>query len=309
MVSTITLDAKSAVRFNRMDQIMGAIWRGLEMPDAPGEYSPTPFFDFVTAHMHNCLAQKAKHPEWRRISNSYLWDNPHTLRSQATYVALRCWARENPKFKAQLEDWLCQPWSHNIKWLADYVKRSTPCNLYKKDLDFTHQEYEESWAALHSIHVLAQAAELKGLVLLFDEFEDVFNLRNGAHEQAAFSNLFEFFKGVEFPGMAFFAITPRFVQQCKYLLLRKGYYTYDTSRFDNLPTFEMSPLEVSDLDRLARKIVVVHADAYPEFPGRKVEKAVYDKVLQSAANMAVQDRARHTVKAVVKMLDDTLEED
>src|SRR4051794_20860991 len=32
MVSTVTLDSKSAVRFNKMNQIVGAIWRGLEVP-------------------------------------------------------------------------------------------------------------------------------------------------------------------------------------------------------------------------------------------------------------------------------------
>src|SRR5688572_3634361 len=28
-VSSVTLDSKSAVRFNKMDQIVGAVWRGL----------------------------------------------------------------------------------------------------------------------------------------------------------------------------------------------------------------------------------------------------------------------------------------
>jgi hypothetical protein len=36
VVSAVTLDAKSAVRFNRMDQIMGAIFRNIELPSSPG---------------------------------------------------------------------------------------------------------------------------------------------------------------------------------------------------------------------------------------------------------------------------------
>ena len=308
-VSTITLDAKSAVRFNRMDQIMGAIWRGLEVPDAPGQYGPAPFFDFLIAHMRDCLKQQTKNAEWRRITNGYMWDNSHTLRSKSAYITLRCWERENTKFKAQLEDWLCQPWSHNISWLVDYVRLCTPFTFYKKDLNFILQDYEESWSVLYSIHVLARAAGLKGLVILFDEFEDVFNLRNGVHEQIAFWNLFEFFKGVEFQGMAFFAVTPGFVQKCKRLLLRKGYDDYDATRFDSLPTFEMTPLEADNLKRLALRIAEVHGEAYPECPDRAINQAELDSVVHAAASVAVQDRARHIVKAVVRVLDDTLEHD
>src|SRR3712207_1493887 len=36
-VSLVTLDAKSAVRFNRMDQVLGAICRGIESPHQAGK--------------------------------------------------------------------------------------------------------------------------------------------------------------------------------------------------------------------------------------------------------------------------------
>lgn len=46
-VSAVTLDAKSAVRFNRMDQILGAIFRNLELPSAPGVRGVRGFFDLM----------------------------------------------------------------------------------------------------------------------------------------------------------------------------------------------------------------------------------------------------------------------
>src|SRR5438874_1116789 len=33
-VSRVTVAANSGVRFNRMDQVLGAVWRGLELPDS-----------------------------------------------------------------------------------------------------------------------------------------------------------------------------------------------------------------------------------------------------------------------------------
>ena len=43
-VSTVTLDAGSAVRFNRMDQIFGAICRNIEVPQISGHKGMRPFF-------------------------------------------------------------------------------------------------------------------------------------------------------------------------------------------------------------------------------------------------------------------------
>ena len=44
--------------------------------------------------------------------------------------------------------------------------------------------YAQSWAALRDLEHLACAVGLKGLVILFDEFEDVItNLRNVVHQK------------------------------------------------------------------------------------------------------------------------------
>ena len=61
-----------------------------------------------------------------------------------------------------------------------------------------------------------------------DEFEDVIqNLERRDYKEAAFLNLFQFFRGETFPGLSYFAVTPDFAQKCKRELLTRGVYDYD----------------------------------------------------------------------------------
>ncbi len=50
-VSAVTLDAKGAVRFNRMDQVFGAICRNIEVPGASGKKGIRPVLDHVVDHL------------------------------------------------------------------------------------------------------------------------------------------------------------------------------------------------------------------------------------------------------------------
>src|SRR5439155_10277044 len=103
---------------------------------------------------------------------------------------------------------------------------------------------------------LAKEAGLKGLVILFDEFEDILsNLTRINLKKDAFWNLFQFFEGKRFTGLSFFAVTPEFAHKCKVLLLEKGIWDYDYSRFDKLAKFELSPLGVNEMIELTAPIL------------------------------------------------------
>ena len=144
---------------------------------------------------------------------------------------------------------------------------------------------------------------------MLDEFEDVLsNITNIEHQKAAFQNLFQFFAGNSFQGISFFAVTPEFINKCKERLLNKGYWHYDYSQFDKLITFEMSPLEESNLQKLARKIQEIHGIAYSWDTNLASIELGLISVVKKTASIAVQDRTRQTIKAVVQFLDGQFEE-
>ena len=109
--------------------------------------------------------------------------------------------------------------------------------------------------------------------------------------------------------MSFYAVTPGFVSNCKALLLSKGFWDYDYSRFEALSTFEMSPLEDGELVELSDRIVQAHAVAFKWDPEQAVTREEVVAVVQAAAATRTADRARHTIREVVKALDRRLEDD
>jgi hypothetical protein len=70
----------------------------------------------------------------------------------------------------------------------------------------------------------------------------------------------------------------------------------------------MSPLEAADLMTLADRIICAHAQAYGWEPERAISSAKLKTLVREAASVPVEDRARHTIKAVVKYLDKALDE-
>jgi hypothetical protein len=149
---------------------------------------------------------------------------------------------------------------------------------------------------------------LKGLILLFDEFEDVIqNLNRRDFQEAAFLNLFRFFSGERFPGMAYFAVTPDFVRKCREELTRRGAYGFDYQRFDTLADFELDQIELNAFMELAKKIRQIHATAY-DWNGTK-QLGDRDLAELAKALWAVQspDRVRRAIKGLVDELDRRLQ--
>ncbi len=219
-----------------------------------------------------------------------------------------------------VENWLGQPWQYRslrkqlylqlVENLHPYFKDSRPAWKFYADgvFEFHTQGYFQSWAALRDLCRLTKESGLSGLIILFDEFEDVVtNLRNVKFQEDAFWNLFVFYSGKQFPGKTYFAVTPEFVAKCKKLLVDKDRWDFDLSRFDALPSFAMSPLGMSHLQRLARRIVEIHGAAYSWDARSIAGPSAIHAALEDANSLQVQDRTRRAIIAVVETLDDLLQ--
>ncbi|WP_051036650.1 hypothetical protein [Calothrix sp. PCC 6303] len=160
------------------------------------------------------------------------WDFSQVLDSPANFIALRAWFSGRCD-KAIIEDWLFQAGNYKQKQVYEELVHKTRMT-YRDELslsnpfkwqhytnnsivfNFKSEAYAQCWSTLRDINTLACASRLKGLIILFDEFEDILsNITNIAHQKAAFQNIFHFFAGNQFNGMSFFAVTPEFVDKCK----------------------------------------------------------------------------------------------
>jgi hypothetical protein len=312
VVSLVTLDANSAIRFNRMDQIFGALCRNLEIPNRPGEKGIRPFFRWL----EDQAGARGQSAFWKELSNDWRWRLSDTLESRALFIALRAWIMGTRDTEDLVEDWLYQPWVYRTQRKKLYLElvdglssrfrdpRSESV-FYAQDVFALHtQDYYQSWAALRDLHTLSSTGGFKGLVLLFDEFEDILtNLHNVAYQESAFRNLFQFYSGKLYPGKTFYAVTPAFVQKCKYRLHDKERWDFDYERFDELPTFEMSPLETVHLMELAGRIVAVHELAYGWESSRALGTVRLTEIVHTAARAQIQDRTRFAITSVVSELD------
>lgn len=315
-VSTVALDCHSAVRFNRMDQIFGAVCRNIEIPASKGQKGLRPFFDLIAQHV-----EKRKDKFLEAVSGRWQWDYSETLDSSAVFVALRSWVMAKEETSDLVEDWLYQPWEYKSQRKILYLR--LVCNLRDRFWDprsewkfyaddvftFDTKRHEQSWAALRDLNRLAQAAGLSGLVILFDEYEDVItNLRNIAHQEGAFWNLFHFYNGKNYPGKTFYAVTPAFIDRCKMRLMEKGKWDFDFSRLDALPTYAMSPLDTLQLEELSAKIVKIHGLAYGWKPRELPQNPPLALAVARASGLQIEDRVRHVITALVNALDQQLQD-
>ena len=321
-VSSVTLDCRSAIRFNRMDQILGAIWRGLELPHGVGVRGCRGFLDWI------CTVAEARKSGgddigfWKELTDNWKWSRSQTLQSPSLFIAIRAWATGRQDTRLLIESWLQEPWNYYARRTDLYQKLVADLYRYFRDprpdwefydtregvFNFQLQSYQQSWDCLSDMHVLAREAGLRGFVLLFDEFEDVLNnMTRIDFQEAAFKNLFQFFGGKRFPGMSFFAVTPAFVMKCKERLLQKGRWDFDYARLDSLPTFEMSPLTAAELQELSDRILRTHADAYAWNPLAHIGIGDLRAIVERAAKVPIQDRARQTIRQYVATLDRLLE--
>jgi hypothetical protein len=322
-VSLVVLDAKSGVRFNRMDQIFGQILRHMEVGLVDGKIGG---LSHLLDHFVDCAeqARSEKGAEayefWKAVTNNWKWDYSEELKSPPFFIALRAWAATDSRdVKDMIVDWLTFPDNYKgqrgllyqelVEGLRGHFRDPRPSSqMYKEgSLTFIPQLYSACWSALEDINRMCRMTGLTGMAILFDEFEDVLtNLNRVNWQEAAFRNLFRFVSGTPFSGKTFFAVTPSFVEKCKTCLIEKDRWDIDLSEFDALAHFEMSPLTKRDLLQLAERIAEVHELAYDYEVDKDVRKKMNESV-GLAAKSAVQDRARQAIKRAVEILDEALD--
>ena len=117
-VSTVTIDSNSGVRFNRMDQIFGAVCRNIEIPQSPGQKGLRSFFIFLVGEIN----KKNDESIWQEISNNWKWDYSEVLNSPAIFIGIRAWATGNDKAADIVEDWFFQPWQYKAKLKKLYTQ-------------------------------------------------------------------------------------------------------------------------------------------------------------------------------------------
>lgn len=282
-VSFITMDASGGVRGNRMDQLYGAFCRNIEVPGTD-RHGLRALFDAVAAGPTSGVAGDLR----KKILTRGYFPSP-----------LKVWGVKNG-----LQNWVNRP---DVWWRDQILERVQRGDDFRKSPRAGF--YDECWSALADLHLITQAAGLRGLILLVDEYEDVIqNLRNRQWQQTAFRTLFDFFDGHRFPGSAYFAVTPEFSIKCRGELASRSVYDFPVARFDKLPYFEMSPVTRSDLQQLARIIRGAHATAYNLKPFEQLPDTRLHEVVRFLSTQSSQDQTRQVIKGIVRALDDAVDD-
>lgn len=318
-VASVTVDSRSGVRFNRLDQVLGAVWRGLEVPDVPPG-AACALFRRLEPQLEKSERARDKNSVWYSVTHRSRWHFNLNLTSRLVFAALRGWHFGTERTKNLVHDWLSRPDAYQsqkkrlyqelVRDLAVHFQDQRDEREMLRDGTFTLRTggYAPTWEALRDLHSLARHAGLKGLVLLFDEFEDVItNLNNVTYQMSSFENLFRFFGGEAFPGAAFFAVTPDFAAKCADLLERKVWWHDELFEFDALPRFELSPLGRAELAELTDRVVQAHGLAYGWDAGRWAGAPRVLALADRAATQPVEGRTRWLVKALVDVLDAEIE--
>ena len=114
-----------------------------------------------------------------------------SLHTHAQLLAIRAWCNGDSDIRLLVEDWLSKPWEYGSRRKMLYQELVGNHRLgfgdpreqfeFYKDgsLSFSSRGHRQSWLALKDLNNIAIKSGLRGLVILFDEFEDVItNLHN-----------------------------------------------------------------------------------------------------------------------------------
>lgn len=319
-VSLVEVSAQQGIRFNRMDLVFGSVCRNMEVPDATQRGIGSLFDHYLTAE--DDVLDKTDVELRDDISDFGDWAYSDGLDCPPLFIALRAWAHgdQRPLLRDLVTDWLHHPDNYQSQrkllynelvgsMRAEYRDPRPDWQFYSDDLlVFNPSGYRHAWDGLADLDRIARAAGLSGLVLLFDEFEDVIQgLNNRSWQQKAFWNLFEFFRGKRFPGKSYFAVTPDFVEKCKDELLRRGVYDFPYQQFDQLPAFQLQPIGHSDFIDLGVRIRDLHAHAYWWEAADACTADDLTKLSAAVFSTPSPDRVRQAVKLLVEELDDLYE--
>lgn len=273
-VAYVVVDAQGGLRFNRMDQVVSAVFRGIEIPGNPKPGIGSFFDHFLSVDLESL--NSVDRATRSSILTSGTWARPLLGHSTPLWIALRAWAYSNHfEAKQTVIQWLSHTWDFESRksFLTTRLVKPIPRSIVVTDwggdlygwksFSFRQDQYNNSWRALNDLDQLCRLSGLRGLVLLFDEFEDVIqNLRNIAYEQASFQNLLRLMDNSQFSGWKYFAVTPEFATKCRNRLREKQIYDFPVKHFDDLPRIKMDPVDHKEFFLLAQRIREVHAVAF-----------------------------------------------
>lgn len=310
-VALVVTDAAGGVRFNRMDTIFGAVSQEIQVPGSATIGIRGLFEQF----RHRYREVGPTDTLMTVLSSSGRWSQEEQL-SDPILIGLRAWVLGGEAQRSLVEEWYAWPEPYrnrrkDLYWglISDvehhFEDRRSESRYYMDNaLAFHNDGHANAWDALGDLNAVAVASGLRGLVLLFDEFEDVVqNLRNSAYQVAAFKNLFDFFGGSSYPGMAYFAVTPDFAKVCKEELHRRGVYDFPVARFSKLPAFELAPISEDDFTDLAARIAAVHGIATAWDSSAYTRTGRWKDLVVSTWGKPVPDRIRNAIQGIVKGLD------
>ena len=313
-VSLVIVDAQRGVRFNRADQIFTAVARNIQLPDRPGTGIAALFRAYADADLgaldEDLIADRED------LEDQGKWRQPGAPLSGPVYLGLRAMTiADNDDTKDLVTAWLT---SQNPDGIQRYrLLEELVTDLYVGDprgrmalyreLQFRRDAQQPGWDALNGLDTVARLSGYRGLILLFDEVEDVLqNLNNKTYEAEALKNLFRFF-GADYLGGAYFAVTPDFTHKCRDHLLGKGVMDFPYRRFKELPHFELSPIEFDDFLKLTAQIMDAHAQAFEWDPESDLDWSAMREFLRRSWQPRNPSRIRLACQALVEFLDSELD--
>jgi hypothetical protein len=313
-VSLVQVNALEGVRFNRMDTIMGAVCARIEVPRAGG-MGVGRLFDAFKNRATETVESKA-------VTCNGTWDYSDYLSAPGLYAGLRAWCNTGDQtIRDLIEDWLANPTAYRSQrkllyqaLVADlrssFRDSRAEWQFYADEVFWFHTGgHRNAWGALADLDLVARSAGLRGVVILFDEFEDVIqNLNRRDYQEEAFLNLFRFFAGERFPGMTYFAVTPDFVAKCKVELMGRGVVDFDFGRFSRLPFFEMSEIAEKEFLDLATRIRDVHAVAFGWAAAKALADRDLSRLVDKLWSVRTPERVRFAIQGVVESLDALFED-
>jgi hypothetical protein len=314
VVSLVQVNALEGIRFNRMDTIMGGVCARIEVPEASGT-GVGRLFDAFKNRATNTVESGA-------ITCNGTWDYSDYLSSPGLYAGLRAWCNtDDQALRDFIEDWLANPPAYRSQRKLLYQTLVADLRAMFRDSRAEWQFYADevfmfhtgghrnAWSALADLDLVARSSGWRGLVVLFDEFEDVIqNLNRRDYQEEAFLNLFRFFAGERFPGMTYFAVTPDFVAKCKVELMSRGVMDFDFGRFSRLPFFEMSEITEKEFLDLSRRIRALHAVAFGWDAVQALGDRDLSRLVDKLWSVRTPERVRLAIQGVVESLDKLFED-
>jgi len=179
-VSFVEVSAQHGIRFNRMDQVAGAVVRNLVLPD--GRTGIRGLLQaYEDADDNNSVSASTRRVR-EELSEGGDWHYSDLLGSDALYLAMRAWHRGGT---AETRDFAVEAVSFPDRYKGNSwaVQRELVDPFPSGDLDVDYRlraatqwssdEYERAWSLLGGLDRLARMSGLLGVVILFDEIEDV----------------------------------------------------------------------------------------------------------------------------------------